>query len=186
MYSRPSRPDRRPLTSSVGPRHPSDRRSVSARPTRPTRPVEKKPWQHPCLTRPYLRLFALWLCYSGSMDSKSTFVTCNHDLSFSLPGINRMASHPPPPFRLSLYTYCIDRSWIFMGTLWGILGCLWLPKGTLWASTDYFPPYSPQIVFILDNPCVRKIGGRSNRIWGEGIRDHTLTLPTPIHATLHT
>ena len=49
-----------------------------------------------------------------------------------------------------------------MGALWGILGYLW-------ASTDNFPPYAPQIVFILDNPCVQKIGGRSQATRGKGL-----------------
>ena len=74
------------------------RRSVSTRPT-----------------RPYSRLISSYICYSGAMDSKSLSFTCNHDLSFSLPGPYRLARHPYPP--RSIHTVSIYRCflWVLSG-----------------------------------------------------------------------
>ena len=62
------------------------------------------------------------------MDSQSPSFTCNHDLSFSLPGPNRSARFPAVSilYRKTLLIYahlcsCMVTLWPSMSTLWRIL-----------------------------------------------------------------
>ena len=76
--------------------------------------------------RPYRRLIASWSCYRGSMDSRSLSITCNHDLSFSLPCPNRLAKFT---------SVCI----LYRKTLL-IYAHLCSSMVTLWSSKSASPP----------------------------------------------
>ena len=72
-------------------------------------------WGEGIHARLYLHLFTPKSCYSRSMNPESLSLTCNHDLSLSLPGPYRLA--PPPTPKASTYTVSIDH-----GFLWSFFG----------------------------------------------------------------
>ena len=130
-------------------------------------------------TRPNRRPIAPWSRYSGSMDSQAHLLICNHELSFSLLASNRLAKLPPHPHPKCVY--CINRTWVFVGTLRGSVGILWPSMGTYPTFAGIKRTSYSQIPVELHNPCVRKIRGRSWTL----TRFHahvTMIIPSPCQA----